>query len=193
MLAGEVSIPPVWPGLVVAGPGFVVLLILPMQMMIVVRESPLLLLIVAAAIGIAIVVMVRWARNANDVQVNRDLRKVRAGRREVDWAAITRAELFAAPVWAGTDRTLILILRDDARFHARVHLRHKGALTLTQSETDALSDLIDGSEIAMPHDRDDPNGRFSKSLYPANLTKTEAAELAATPPGADDALPIPVG
>lgn len=175
-----------------AAPSAIFVVVVPVQFIFIVRDSPLLLALLVVVLALIFLGLAWWIRGMGDVRVRRGERRLRAGRREVEWGAITRAELFATPLVTGTARTLVVTLRDDDRFRARILLRRKGALTLTQRETDLLADVIEGTEIVMPHDKDDPRGRFSKVLYPANLTKAETAVLIADPPGADDPLPIPV-
>ncbi|WP_413355270.1 hypothetical protein [Microbacterium sp. 1P06AB] len=116
--------------------------------------------------------------------------EIRFRGRILRWSEVTRAELSADPPWKGAPRTLILSIGGGSPHRGRVVLRRKGDLELSDDETTLLARIIDASAIDLPHDKDDPRGRFSRQLYPNNLTKAEAAAVVADPPGADVGLPI---
>lgn len=144
--------------------------------------------------AVVIVGLVGWLlfvrRHQTPLEANPAERLIRFRGTTLGWADLTRAELSADPPWKGAAHTLILSLGDGPTHRGRVVLRRKGLLELSDDETELLLRIIEASAVDIPRDKDDPRGRFSRQLYPNSLTKVDAAELIAHPPGADDELPI---
>lgn len=145
----------------------------------------------AAVVAIGLICWLLFVRRQRrPLEVLPAQEQIRFRGRTLRWSEVTRAELSADPPWKGAPRTLILSIGGDSPHRGRVVLRRKGCLELSDDETKLLARIIDASAIDLPHDKDDPRGRFSRQLYPNNLTRAEAAAVVADPPGADVGLPI---
>lgn len=133
---------------------------------------------------------VAW-RRGRPPWIARDGTALRHGSGDVAAAEIDAASLEVVP-WAAdaTERSLWIVLTSRGKRRASVALRRRGRLVLTEGQTEALAALIERSSIALPRDRSDPEGRFSRSSYPRHLTKQDALAVVREPPGDGEALPI---
>jgi hypothetical protein len=148
---------------------------------------------VAVVIALPISILALQRRSRSPL-VARDGAALRTGRTTVAATDITAAHLFATP-WVpdATARSLTLTLEGRDGFRARVGLRLRGRRTLSAAATTRLIALVAASRIDLPRDKEDPSGRFSRVLYPAHLTKTQALEVIERPPGDGEPLPIMMG
>lgn len=173
------------------GPSAGLLVFVPLQLTRVAESGVWAIVALVAALAAAAMVFVALQRRFSPrTEVSVDSERIRAHRQEASWSEISSAELLANPPWEGSARTLVLTLRSDAGLRAPIVLRRREDLTLTDSETRLVLQIIDASSIDLPRAKEDPRGRFSKQLYPSNLTQAEARELVADPPSMSDPLPI---
>lgn len=171
-------------------PSVIVLLVAPAQLLLILDDVPWGIAIWVGAVIVGVAVgLVLLRRSRMPVAAHPGTGRIRLGRKTIGWSEVTRAELFVDPPWPGTPRTLILTLGDAKGARGRVVLRRSENLELSDDETDLALRVIDASAIELPHDKDDPRGRFSRQLYPNSLTKAEASALVARPPGMNDDLP----
>jgi hypothetical protein len=172
------------------GPFAFVVALAPLQLMTVFRDfawAPAVMgLMFAAMIGIYVVVINRAAPR---VHVHLRDERIRAGSREARWDEVTAAELLATPRHEGEPRTLVLTLQNQDGLRAPLVIRRREDLALTKAEAAIAARLIEASVIELPRDKDDPRGKFSRQLYPAHLTKSEALDVVASPPTMSDPLP----
>lgn len=145
--------------------------------------------VVALAIGGIVLV-----RRSSPPEVSRDGARLRVRSSEVAATEIVTAMIVFTP-WEpdATERNLGVVLGTANALRAFVALRRRGRLALTEEETRLLLELVAHSEIELPHDKDDPRGRFSRALYPNFLTRTEALDLISRPPGDGERLPAATG
>lgn len=149
------------------------------------------LIVFVAAVALAVVLVQRRRRPA---WVAHDGSAVRHGSREVRAADISTATLIAVPALpSATERGLVLELGGPKHWRARMPLRVRGRLALSDAETALLAALVSRSSIALPHDPHDPTGRFSKTTHPNHVTKAEALAVVEHPPGDGEPLPIGAG
>lgn len=172
------------------GPLSFVIILLPMQLMTAFRDFPwapaVFGLAFAGTIGICVVLVNRAAPR---VHVHLRDERIRAGSREARWDEVTAAELLATPPYEGEPRTLVLTLQSPDGLRAPLVIRRREDLALTKAEAAIAARLIEASAIELPRDKDDPRGKFSRQLYPAHLTKSEALDVVASPPTMSDPLP----
>ena len=146
------------------------------------------------AVGLAVaavIVSIVVRRRSRPPCISRDATRLLVGAREVPTASITTAMVIAGP-WEpdATARNLAIVLTASDHTRTVVGLRERGRLALTENQTELLMAAIERADIVLPHDKDDPRGRFSRMLYPNHLTKTEALQLVREPPGDGEALPV---
>ncbi|MCR2817298.1 hypothetical protein NQ166_00445 [Microbacterium sp. zg.Y1090] len=137
-----------------------------------------------------VTLLVMWVRTPG-VWANVAEQKLRSGRRTVNWADLSTAELVLVSQNRHGGRTLLLVLRDAAGTRFPVMLRRREKLALTASEAAVARAVIEASSIAMPRAKEDPRGDFSRWNFPSNVSKADAVRLVSQPPTKDELLPIP--
>jgi len=144
---------------------------------------------VVAAVASAIAIAVSRARTPT-VEVNTARRRIRAGKREAGWEELNTAELI---ILSPSQRrhALVLMLRAPTGLRIPLVLMRRGAPALPPDHRALARMVINGSSIAMPRAKEDPDGRFSRWNFPQNVSKVDAEALVTRPPAADDPLPIP--
>ncbi|WP_144874605.1 hypothetical protein [Microbacterium sp. 1.5R] len=147
--------------------------------------------IVAGLALLAVILVVVLRRRSGQPLLSRDGARVRVGKREVPTADLISAMAMPSR-WEpdATERSLAIVLATAAKTRAVVTLRHRGRMALTDEQTAALAAALEQSQIELPHDKDDPNGRFSRTLYPNYLTKRQAIEMVEYPPGDGEPLGV---
>lgn len=147
--------------------------------------------VLAIAIAALAVTLAVAGRRQRPPWIARDGTALRHGAVDVPAAEIDAARLSIVPWQAGaTERSLRILLTAGGKHRASVALRTRGRLVLTEGQTAALAELISRSSIALPRDRSDPKGRFSRSSYPLHLTQADALAVVRDPPGDGEPLPI---
>lgn len=142
-----------------------------------------------AAVAITVSAVVR--RRSRPPRISRDATRLLVGTKEIPTATLTTAMVVVHP-WEpdATARSIAIVLTASDRSRAVVGLRERGLLVLTDEQTELLVAAIERAHIDLPRDKDDPRGRFSRTLYPNHLTKSEALHLVQEPPGDGEALPV---
>jgi hypothetical protein len=156
------------------------------------RELPGVALLIGlgvAAGAVLVVVLVVRRRAGRVIAVHLERRRVRVGRREAGWDEIAEADLRTSDGWPGQARSLALLLKAEGGPVVPVALRRNGRLALSPGETALVARVVEGSRIEIPRAKEDPRGRFSRTLFPTHVTKDEALTLIADPPGSADPLP----
>ncbi|MGG7508212.1 hypothetical protein [Plantibacter sp. YIM 135249] len=115
--------------------------------------------------------------------------RLRAGHRTVAFEDLSTAHILVAST--PKKRTISLVLEDGAGLRAAVNLRDQDEQPLSDSESRALLEIVERSDIRMPVAREDPQGRFGRFNFPTNLTKADAIALVTNPPRFAEPLPIP--
>lgn len=179
-----------WIMVATLGPSGFLFILVPVQLLTAFRDFPwapaAVGLVLAGAIGVYVVVINRAAPR---VHVHLRDERIPAGSREARWDEVTAAELLATPRHEGEPRTLVLTLQNQDGLRAPLVIRRREDLALTKAEAAIAARLIEASVIELPRDKDDPRGKFSRQLYPAHLTKSEALDVVASPPTMSDPLP----
>lgn len=184
--------------LVFALPGLLALLwgvwqFLPL-FLLTVREGSALL---AATLGLAAVALVGgaavWAvRFIPDVWVDAHAARVRVGSRTSPAGELTAARLSATAMVTGGSRSLFLILEGPGKLRVPLLLRKRGDLAMTPAQRRAAVALVEAAAIELPRAKEDPRGKFSRTLYPTHLDASQAREIVARPPRSDEDLPVAV-
>ncbi len=160
-----------------------------------VREAPTGIL-VALGIGVVAAVAggVAWARRqVPDVWVDVEAGRARVGSRVVAGSELTSARLSATAMIIGGTRSLFLILEGPEKLRVPLLLRRHGALAMTPVQRRAALALVDAAAIELPRAKEDPTGKFSRTLFPTHLDAAQARDLVAHPPRSDEDLPVAVG
>lgn len=131
-----------------------------------------------AALGIGVLLLVFRRRNPS-VEVDLDRALLRAGRRTVPLVEIDSARVYA--FGKGSRRASALVLMRGKRRAAQVDLRARARPRLSDEQRRMLAEAITASTISMPHNTDDPSGRFAGVNFPFNVTKEEALALVLEP------------
>lgn len=160
-----------------------------------VREGPTLL---AATLGLAAVAVVVaaavWAvRFIPDVCVDAHAARVRVGARTSSASDLTAARVSATAMTTGGTRSLFLILEGPGKLRVPLLLRRRGELAMTPAQRRAAVALVEAAAIELPRAKEDPRGKFSRTLYPTHLDAAQARELVARPPRSDEDLPVAGG
>jgi hypothetical protein len=131
-------------------------------------------------------------RRRSSAVVTRGGSELRVRSRSIAATEVRSALLLVSPPFTdATQRSVTVIFEAPHGFRAPVGVRHRGRRVLSAAATDALVALVESSAIELPHDKDDPRGRFSRALYPNHLTKAQIRDLLENPPA--DGQPLPVG
>ncbi|SDO77411.1 hypothetical protein SAMN04487848_2042 [Microbacterium sp. ru370.1] len=159
------------------------------------REGPTLL---AATLGLAGVAVVGagavWAvRLIPDVWVDAHAARVRVGAHTASAGALTAARVSATAMMTGGSRSLFLILEGPGKLRVPLLLRRRGELAMTPAQRRAAVALVEAAAIELPRAKEDPRGKFSRTLYPTHLDAAQAREIVARPPRSDQDLPVTVG
>lgn len=143
--------------------------------------------LVAAAAVIGIVLR----RRSMPPSISRDATLMRVGDARFPTDSLTTAMVIVS-AWEpdATARSLAVVLTTSNGERAVVELRDRGRLALTDDQTSLLVTALERSRIDLPRDKEDPKGRFSRTLYPNHLTGTEAVRMIESPPGDGDPLPV---
>ena len=143
-------------------------------------------LVVAVVVGISVL-----RRRSRPPLVARDGSRMLVGKEEIPTAEVVTAMVMASR-WEpdATGRSVAVVLTTRGKARALIQLRERGHLALTEDQTRLLAMAIAQSGIELPRDKEDPRGRFSRSLYPNYLTKPEAMQFVEQPPGDGEALPV---
>ncbi len=148
-------------------------------------------LVAAGLLATVAIVGVMLHRRSQPPSISRDATRMLIGKAEVPSASVIGAMVIASP-WEpdATARNLAVVFSTSGKARAVVGLRNRGHLALSEDQTALLAAAIEQSDIQLPHDKDDPKGRFSRSLYPNYLTKADAVRMVENPPGDGDRLPV---
>ncbi len=148
-------------------------------------------LVTVGLLATVVIVSVVLHRRSRPPSISRDATRMLIGRAEVPIASVIGAMVIASR-WEpdATARSLAVILTTSGKARAVIGLRDRGHLVLTEDQTTLLTAAIEQSDIRLPHDKEDPTGRFSRSLYPNYLTKNDALQMVEQPPGDGDRLQV---
>lgn len=145
------------------------------------------------AIAAALSGVVWGLRQIADVCFDTATARVRVGSRTLAASDLTTARVSAATMLAGGTRSLFLILEGPGKLRVPLLLRRHGRLAMDPVQRRAAVALVEAARIAPPRAKEDPRGRFSRTLFPTHLDAAQARELVAHPPRSDEDLPIAVG
>lgn len=164
-------------------------------MILTARDAPPGIVVLLGLSAIAIVAgLAVWAlRQIPDVWIDVDTARVRVGSRVVAGSALTSARVTATAMITGGTRSLFLILEGPEKLRVPLLLRRRGELAMNPAQRRATLALIAAAAIELPRAKEDPRGKFSRTLYPTHLDAGQARELVAHPPRSDEDLPITVG
>lgn len=147
--------------------------------------------IIVLGAAAVIVVPATWVwRRTPDVWVDVDAELVRAGSRTVAWSAVTAARVVATGGLTGGTRSVFLTLEGPDKLRLPLLLRRQGGLAMTPSQRRAAVALIEGADISLPRAKEDPHGKFSRTLFPTHVDAAQARDLVARPPRSDEDLPV---